>query len=136
MLDLSIKHHRLSEPLSGEVQQAGSAELPPTARPDASSARDVFRLGLSLIVVGLGASLAVQPSQAAPLPDIVKEPAEIDLGATSFYDALGSVEPTFILIDYGVTALSNSINDGNGRPNPAFQNPQVNSFANIIESIR
>jgi hypothetical protein len=39
-------------------------------------------------------------SQAAPPPDVVKLPAGLNLGGTSFYDGFGSTDPGWIFLDY------------------------------------
>src|ERR1700743_3162398 len=57
-------------------------------------------------------------SQALAPPDVVKLPAGLDLGGSSYYDGFGRTDPGWVFIDYARWNDFTSIKDSNGRSSP------------------
>jgi hypothetical protein len=71
----------------------------------------------------------------APLPDVVKPPAGINLGSTSFYDGFGRTRPGVTLLQYFRWTHDTEISDGNGIENANFIAPRINVFPSLTQVI-
>jgi hypothetical protein len=90
-----------------------------------------LRLGAALT---LCSSLATA-AHAAP-PQTVSLPAGLNLGGTSFFDAVGSTEPGFVFLDYARTEYLNKFTGSDGRTSPGFPNaPRFNVVDDIPQFI-
>jgi hypothetical protein len=59
-------------------------------------------------------------SQTVPLPDVVKLPAGLNLGGTSFYDGFGRTDPGWIFLDYARWNHLTSVKDNYGDNSPSL----------------
>ena len=94
------------------------------------------QVGVYLIAFSVGNLLYAQnaPAQISP-PDVVKLPAGLDLGSTSFYDGFGRVDPGWVFMAYGRANVSNSIKDSNGQSSSLFVNPSIDAISNVYQLI-
>ena len=94
------------------------------------------RLGLVMLVafVLLFSKMAT-PESATSLapPDVVKLPAGLDLGGSSFYDAFGA--PGWSFLDYPRFEHLTSIKDSSGQNSPLFVNPRIDVMVNLFHLI-
>jgi hypothetical protein len=65
----------------------------------------------------------------------VNEPAGINLGGTSFFDALGKYTPGLIYQQYFQIQHFDSINGDNGNPIPVFKNPSITAIVSLNQFI-
>ena len=63
------------------------------------------------------------------------EPAGINLGFTSFFDGFGRNEEGFTYLLYANYAMADQINDDDGKPQPYFNDPQINAFVLINQLV-
>jgi hypothetical protein len=98
-----------------------------------SSGRFLWVLLLLLPTVLLLASIAAHAQ--APLPGVVKPPAGINLGSTSFYDGFGRLRPGVTLLEYFRWSHNNQISDANGNENANFIAPRINVFPSLTQLI-
>jgi hypothetical protein len=86
---------------------------------------------LLLCAAGLEAS-----GQAAPaLPDVVKPPASINLGSTSFYDGFGRTRPGVTVLQYFRWSHNTEISAAEGTEVPAFVDPRIEAFPALTQVI-
>jgi hypothetical protein len=78
---------------------------------------------------------AITASAQAPLPDVVKPPAGINLGSTSFYDGFGRTRPGVTLLQYFRWTHDTEIAGSHGLENPLFIAPQINVFPSLTQAI-
>jgi len=83
-------------------------------------------------VFGLRSSAA--GAQAA-LPDVVKPPASINLGSTSFYDGFGRIKPGVTLLQYFRWTHDTEIDNSGGAENPNFVDPRIEVFPSLTQAI-
>ncbi len=74
-------------------------------------------------------------SQTVPPPDVVKLPAGLDLGGSSFYDGFGRTDPGWVFLDYARLNHLTSIKDNNGDNSPLFVGPRVDAFSNLFHIV-
>jgi len=93
-------------------------------------------LALLSLLAGV-APLLRPPALAAQtkLPDIVKPPAGINLGSTSFYDGFGRLRPGFALLQYFRWSHNTAIDNAVGAENPLFAAPRIDAFPELTQLI-
>jgi hypothetical protein len=90
-----------------------------------------------LSLLASAAALLRPPTLAAQatLPDIVKPPAGINLGSTSFYDGFGRLRPGFALLQYFRWSHNTAIDNAAGAENPLFAAPRIDAFPALTQLI-
>jgi len=74
-------------------------------------------------------------SQTVPPPAVVKLPAGLNLGGTSFYDGFGSTDPGWIFMDYARWNHLTSVKDNNGDNSPLFASPRAEALSNVFHVV-
>ena len=100
-------------------------------------ARACRRIALRGAAVGVGLlsfNYAAEAQNAMP-PDVVKMPAGINLGNSSFYDGFGSTEPGWTLFNYARWNDFTSIKDGSGKNSPLFVDPQIDALSKVFQVV-
>src|ERR1700761_1683119 len=87
----------------------------------------------SAVLVGL-ASGGRAHAQAAP-PDVVKLPAGINLGGSSFYDGFGRTDPGWLYLNFARWNHYTSIKDDRGHSSPAFPDPRIDAVSNLFHVV-
>jgi hypothetical protein len=72
---------------------------------------------------------------AQTLPDVVKLPAGLDLGGSSFYDGFGRSDPGWVFLDFARWNHLTSIRDRNGKSVPLFVDPRIDAFSNLFHVV-
>jgi hypothetical protein len=80
------------------------------------------------------ASLEARP-QTLLTPDIVKLPAGINLGGSSFYDGFGGTDPGWVFLNYARWNDLISIRDNGGKNSPLFADPHIDAFSTIFHLV-
>jgi hypothetical protein len=88
-----------------------------------------------LLLSAAALSGAISGGAQAPLPDVVKPPAGINLGSTSFYDGFGRTRPGVTLLQYFRWTHDTEISNRAGMENPLFIAPQINVFPSLTQAI-
>jgi hypothetical protein len=78
---------------------------------------------------------AVPARGQAPLPDVVKPPAGINLGSTSFYDGFGRTRPGVTLLQYFRWTHDTEISNGTGMENVNFIGPHIDAYPSLTQVI-
>lgn len=81
-----------------------------------------------------GGNVAAEVQTTSP-PDVVKVPAGIDLGSSSFYDGFGGTDPGWVFLDYARWNHSTSIKDNAGENSALFVNPRIDSLSNLFHIV-
>ncbi len=89
--------------------------------------------GLSYAVLGM--ALACASGLTAARAVTVNEPAGINLGGTSFFDALGKYTPGFVYQQYFQIQHFNGINDTNGNALPVFKDTSITAVVSLNQLI-
>lgn len=84
----------------------------------------------ALVLIGTSAQ-----SQIISPPDVVKVPAGLDLGGSSFYDGFGRTDPGWMFLDYARWNDLTSIKDGNGKSSPLFVDPHIDAYSNLFHLV-
>jgi hypothetical protein len=92
-------------------------------------------LGGVALTAGLLLSNFASQAQNAVLPDVVKLPAGINLGSSSFYDGFGSTDPGWTSLNYLRWNALTSIKDGNGHNSPLFVDPRINVVSTLFHAV-
>jgi hypothetical protein len=74
-------------------------------------------------------------AQNAMPPDVVKLPAGINLGSSSFYDGFGSTDPGWTSINFLRWNDFTSIKDGSGQNSPLFVDPRIDAVSSLFQAI-
>ncbi|WP_197540138.1 SphA family protein [Azospirillum sp. B510] len=80
-----------------------------------------------IIAATLIMSSVASKAIAQQLPDLVKPPAGINLGSTSFFDGFGPRETGFVYVAFPRFTFGNDITDAKGKSSRAFNDPKVNT---------
>jgi hypothetical protein len=88
-----------------------------------------------VLFVGLLSSNFTAVAQNAMPPDVVKLPAGINLGSSSFYDGFGSTDPGWTSLNYLRWNDFTSIRDGSGQNSPLFVDPRINVISTLFHAI-
>ncbi len=86
---------------------------------------------LSLLAVSIFLAMTSEQSLAAAPPDTVKQAGALNTGGTSFYDGFGRQDEGLSFLEYIAYNMSTRINTYNGQENPAFKNPNIDSFVTL-----
>ena len=100
----------------------------------AGTPRRANALILAVLLCLLGGRVEAN-AQTIPPPDVVKVPAGLNLGGSSFYDGFGSTEPGWTFIDVPRWNHFTSIKDNDGNNSPLFVNPRIDAFSNLFHLI-
>jgi hypothetical protein len=92
-------------------------------------------LGGVAFIVGLLSSNFTAEAQSAMPPDVVKLPAGINLGSSSFYDGFGSTDPGWTSLNYLRWNVFTSIKDGTGHNSPLFVDPRINAISTLFHAV-
>ena len=68
-------------------------------------------------------------------PDVVKLPAGINLGSSSFYDGFGSTDPGWTFLNYFRWNDFTSIRDSNGQNSPLFVDPRIDVISTLFHAV-
>ena len=90
---------------------------------------------ISHAVLGFACACTLGAASAHAQPVTVNEPAGINLGGTSFFDALGKYTPGFIYQQYFQIQHYNSINGDNGRPVPVIKGTDFTAIVSLNQFI-
>src|SRR5580658_1063146 len=74
-------------------------------------------------------------AQNAMPPDVVKLPAGINLGSSSFYDGFGSTDPGWTSINFLRWNDFTSVKDGSGQNSPLFVDPHIDAVSSLFQAI-
>ncbi|EKN00396.1 MULTISPECIES: transporter [Acidocella] len=85
----------------------------------------------AVLALALACGAALKPAQAVT----VNEPSGINLGGTSFFDALGKYTPGLIYQQYFQIQHFNAINDTNGNAIPVFKNTSITAIVSLNQFI-
>jgi hypothetical protein len=90
--------------------------------------------------LGLCASIALSACvshhlRAQALPDIVPPPKAINLGSTSFFDALGRTEEGFSWLQYGRFENLDRITDSRGKTSAYFKGTSIQVFSALTQIV-
>jgi hypothetical protein len=89
--------------------------------------------GLSCAVLGL--ALTCGSGLTAAQAVTVNEPSGLNLGGTSFFDALGKYTPGLVYQQYFQIQHFNGINDTNGNALPVFKNTSITAIVSLNQFI-
>ena len=96
------------------------------------ASRVLTLLASSLLLSG---KMAAAQNIAAPVPpDVVKLPAGINLGSTSFYDGMGKTDPGWSILYYARLNHFTAIKDSSGHDSPLFVNPRIDAIINTVQA--
>lgn len=112
-----------------ESQKYKAASRPARARPSSWLAS-----GLATLIAGLLFSFRAEAQSATP-PDVVKLPASLNLGSSSFYDGFGKTDPGWVFLNYLRWNDFTSIKDSSGQDSPLFVNPRINVITNLFHGV-
>jgi hypothetical protein len=90
---------------------------------------------LAVIAALCGLFCGKPASAQAALPDVVKPPAGINLGSTSFYDGFGRIKPGVTLLQYFRWTHDTEIANDAGKENLLFSAPSLNIFPALTQTI-
>lgn len=93
-----------------------------------------FLRALLLSAATLAAGHIHAAAQAA-LPDVVKPPAGINLGSTSFYDGFGRIKPGLTVLQYFRWTHDTEIDNALGSENPRFLAPRIDVYPSLTQAI-
>jgi hypothetical protein len=88
-----------------------------------------------VLFAGLLSSNFTAVAQNAMPPDVVKLPAGINLGSSSFYDGFGSTDPGWTSLNYLRWNDFTSIRAGSGQNSPLFVDPRINVISTLFHAI-
>jgi hypothetical protein len=86
------------------------------------------------LVVGLAAGRTARAQTVAP-PDVVKLPAGINLGGSSFYDGFGRTDPGWLYLNFARWNHYTSVKDDRGKSSPAFADPNIDAVSNLFHVV-
>lgn len=72
-------------------------------------------------------------ASAQTTPDLIKPPAGLNLGGTSFFDGFGLDKPGWVFINYGRFDFFDQINGNDGSANKAFTDPSLRSQSELFQ---
>ena len=90
---------------------------------------------IAAVILGWLATGGEALSQSLPPPDVVKLPAGIDLGGSSFFDGFGRTDPGWVFLDYARWNHFSSIKNSNGHNSPLFVSPRIDTFSNLFHIV-
>jgi hypothetical protein len=79
--------------------------------------------------------ISLWKQQNAVLPDVVKLPAGINLGSSSFYDGFGGTDPGWTSLNYLRWNALTSIKDGSGHNSPLFVDPCIDVVSTLFHAV-
>jgi len=98
-----------------------------------SRARTAFG-GVAVSVSLLSFTFAAEAQSATP-PDVVKIPAGLNFGDSSFYDGFGSTDPGWTLFNYARWNDLNSLKDSSGHNSRLFVDPHIDVLSTVFQVV-
>jgi hypothetical protein len=74
-------------------------------------------------------------AEAQTPPDVVKLPAGINLGSSSFYDGFGSTDPGWTSLNYFRWSDFTSIKDNSGQNSALFVDPHIDAVSTLFHAV-
>jgi hypothetical protein len=87
------------------------------------------------VLAGLLFSNLTAEAQNAMPPDVVKLPAGIDLGNTSFYDGFGKTDPGWVFLNFSRWNGFTSIRSSTGQNSPLFVDPNIDVISTVLHAV-
>jgi hypothetical protein len=97
--------------------------------------RKRFALGVIAFIAGFLLPDFSAEAQSPTPPDVVKLPAGINLGSSSFYDGFGSTDPGWTSLNYFRWNDFTSIKDSSGQNSPLFVDPRIDVISTLFHAV-